>query len=661
LQLDISAGKLNLSRAETTTLNIEVSGLEGLEEEVPLKIVNKSPSNISLEGGNNQEIHIQPNGDRYRLSKTIQATQGGDFEISANIASPDILDSEEPKPLCDCLIDDYSYLISPEACEKLRGNCSNIFNNQVVTQYKNPSYKLADFYINNYVQFVSFSYDDDIKGLEDDIEDKWKEYHKAQKRKAENEAKYNDLVSIDEVLDSVPKTYRENLRRIIDSLTNIKKQLPENVDNSVFQKAVENAQSRVDACKERIVNLKKEEIALKEKLKTQKEALIKIFEEYADVLQKDGCKTSFSFNENGEFEYKIDCSNADLDGDLEEFRAQLLNEVLKAKRQYKSTKKTLEEFPDKLKEAGKDCDELSEALIKAKEAKAKADLVSVIELEAEDICKQTQRLLKRLYYWCKNNPDHCHFMEDIADMLTSCPKTQEELDEFWKNFDALLKKKKALEDGFAKTVKEAQKDMDKVDEDVAGLEEDINNLENAKRKRDQRIRDAKAAKDAEERAEAAAAAKRKAASDKKRRERKKADKKIKDLIKKAKSSEAGDDAFEDLLEGMGLSLLDDASGAGKIGTLIGGILVVKDMPDCACKMFKLLQQAISAQLKGEDLFRDVFTNEYLREWNSCANLPVFSSIMIGAKELSEAIGGMSKEQCRKAIEALDQAMRVQCK
>lgn len=317
------------------------------------------------------------------------------------------------------------------------------------------------------------------------------------------------------MLDTIPKTYKENLRRIIDSLTNLKKQLPENVVNSALQKAVEDAQSRVDACKERIENLKKEEIALKEKLKTQKEALIEIFEEYADVLQDDGCKTSYSFNVNGEFEYKIDCSNGDLDGDLEEFRAQLLNEVLKTKRQYKKTKKTLEEFPDKLKEAEKDCEELSKALDKAKEAKAKADLAAAIELEAEDICKQIQRLLKRLYYWCKNNPDHCHFMEDIADMLASCPKTPEELDEFWKNFEALLKKKKALEDDFAKAAKDAQKDMDKVDEDVAGLEEDINNLENAKRKRDQRIRDAKAEKAAEARAEAAAAAKRKAASDKK--------------------------------------------------------------------------------------------------------------------------------------------------
>ncbi|HKK12754.1 MAG TPA: hypothetical protein VJ945_07970, partial [Flavobacteriaceae bacterium] len=60
LNTDLSVGRTNLKRGETTTLSIKVSGLEGLQTDVPITITNKSPSNISLEGGNTQQIVINP-------------------------------------------------------------------------------------------------------------------------------------------------------------------------------------------------------------------------------------------------------------------------------------------------------------------------------------------------------------------------------------------------------------------------------------------------------------------------------------------------------------------------------------------------------------------------------------------------------------------------
>ncbi|OUR93922.1 hypothetical protein A9Q87_04225 [Flavobacteriales bacterium 34_180_T64] len=274
---------------------------------------------------------------------------------------------------------------------------------------------------------------------------------------------------------------------------------------------------------------------------------------------------------------------------------------------------------------------------------------------------ELKRLLRRLKTWCKNHPEHCDFLDDIEDLSETCPKSIEELDDFWKAFDALLTKKKELEDRLGKAAEDAQDDMDEIDDDVTELEKDIKNLNEQKRKK---YLEDQARKQKSAQAEAKEAAAAKAAADKrkkKKKQQKKDDDKIKKLIKNAKSNDAGDDAFKNLIKGMGLDLLDEATGNAKLGKIIGGILVVKNMPDCACKMFEMLQQAVRAQLNGQDLFRYVFTNEYLRQWNSCANLPVFSSIMIGAEELSEAIGDMSKAQCRKTIKALDQAMRVQCK
>ena len=342
---------------------------------------------------------------------------------------------------------------------------------------------------------------------------------------------------------------------------------------------------------------------------------------------------------------------------ISEFTSAIYKITSKHRRALKTHKKTLENLED----AKDDCAQLAEALSKAKDAKANADYKAAKELELEEQCEQLKRILKRLKNWCNNNPEHCDFMDDINDLLATCPKTADELDDFWDDFDALIKKKKELEDKLGKATKDAQDDMDEIDDDVTGLENDISNLKEKKRKKylEDQARKQKIAQ-----AEAKEAAAAKAAADKrkkKKKQQKKADDKIKDLIKKAKSDAAGDDAFKNLLKGMGLDLLDEATGNAKLGKIIGGILVVKNMPDCACKMFEMLQQAVRAQLNGQDLFRYVFTNEYLRQWNSCANLPVFSSIMIGSEELSEAIGGMSKAQCRKTIEALDQAMRVQCK
>ncbi len=780
LGLDLSVGRTNLLRGETTNLSIKVSGLDGLGRNVPITITNNSTSNITLEGGNVQQLVINPANDassgNYFKSMSVRALQRGNFSISVNVIPPTssetTVSSEEL--LCNCYLNGQSYLISPSACEELGGYCSeNIeetttdfiedetppnfefdFPEEIVAQDGVVNLRINDLKKNDCIAVV-FSYrliDDEqwqFIGADNTVEDglsfNWslpsendgvyvlrakvvnvnnisseklqyavfnvapqtknedslnvlysismedinREIRKARatgkrikeeeekldsigglkdKRwdaddsKKENEAAKNELIAIDKVLDSIPKTYKNDLKRILDSLASIRKKLPDVVDPSVLQKAIDDAQSRVDDCNKRLEALKKEQADLETERDRLKQELDEIQEALHKLFTDNGWIGGYGYHPDGrpwhgymggERSTRRDFGNSDFGKEVDKLKKQ----YHELKKQYLKTLKRLGNLPAEILEAEEDCEELNKALEKAKNAKENVDLHAATELEADDICRQIKRLLHHLRQWCSKNPKHCDFKEKIKELTKKCPKDSSELEEFWKAFNEIINRKKKLEDNFGDAADADQDTIDTIEEEIERQKAKIRGL---KDQQDKEFEEAGRLR-RQLNAEAAAAAKRKAASDKKRKERKKSDKKIKDLIKKAKSSEAGDDAFEDLLEGMGLSLLDDATGAGKLGTLIGGILAVKDMPDCACKMFKLLKEAISAQLKGKDILQFVFANEYLREWNSCANLPVFSSIMIGAKELSDAIGSMSEAQCRKAIEVLEQAMRIQCK
>ncbi|PTM10205.1 MAG: hypothetical protein DA407_04140, partial [Bacteroidetes bacterium] len=275
------------------------------------------------------------------------------------------------------------------------------------------------------------------------------------------------------------------------------------------------------------------------------------------------------------------------------------------------------------------------------------------------ICDEIQRLLARLKHWCIQHPEHCDFLDDIETMMESCPKTPEEFDDFWTVFDALLKKKKALEDNLAKAANDAQKEMDDIEGDVTDLENEIAGITEEKQKKAQEDAERKqkiAQAEAEEAAKAAADA---AEGKKKRDQQKKDDEKVKDLIKKAKSDEAGDDAFEDLITGLGLDRLDDVTGNLKLGKLIGGLLVIKDQPDCVCPLLAALLSAIKAKKDGG--YIGLHVEAYIQAWNECANLSnIVASVSLGGSELTDAINGMTKDQVNKALEALNQAVRIQC-
>ena len=90
LGIKLSASKLDLLRGEQTTLIVTVSGLEGIQEAVPLELENKSSSVIQMGGGEVQRINISPSqvqGDTYTTERPLTGIQRGAFTIIGTVIS----------------------------------------------------------------------------------------------------------------------------------------------------------------------------------------------------------------------------------------------------------------------------------------------------------------------------------------------------------------------------------------------------------------------------------------------------------------------------------------------------------------------------------------------------------------------------------------------
>ncbi|MBV1887669.1 MAG: hypothetical protein KUG51_00095, partial [Urechidicola sp.] len=760
-----------LLRGETTNLSIKVSGLDGLDINVPMIITNNSTSNIVLDGGNVQELVINPSADalsgNYSKNISIRALQRGSFSISVNVEPPILgansMISEEL--LCNCYINGQSYLISSSACEELGGHCSeNIEEDSteinedeappnfefdvpaeintedgivilkikdfkdndciaVVFSYRpiddeqwqligvdttannglsfnwNPSVESNDtcviraqvVNVNNIIsekfQHVVFNIDSEALDIvnysitQGDIDRAFKKARAADKRikeekeklggiggledrgwdaedrKKENEAAKNELIAIDKVLDSIPKTYKADFKRILDSLARLKKKLPDVIDPAVLQKAINDAQSRVDDCNKRLEALKKEQADLEKQRDDLKDQLDDVQEAIYKLHIDNGWVGDYGYYPDGRPWYGYvggERANTDLGDEKYELRKQYKG----LKKQYLKTIKRLGELPDEISEAEEDCEELSKALEKAKTAKENADLHAATELEAEDICRQIKRLLRPLRQWCHNNPDHCDFKEKLRKLLEECPNNIERLEAFWDELDDIITAKKGKEKAFGKAADDNQETIDAIEEEIEKQKAKIKALE------DQRDKDyAEAHRKSRQRSTEAAEAKARAdAKEKERRKQKKEDEKIKELIKKARSGDAGEEALKDLAKGMGLDLLDEATGSIKLGKIIGGILVIKDMPDCLCPLLTAFRNALAAKRNRNPEGVAIHVEGYLQAWKKCANLPtLIISTSIGEAELTEAINNMSRAQLDRALKALNQAIRVQCK
>ncbi len=116
LGIKLSATKTKLRKDETSTLTVDVRGLEDLKTDIPVKLVNHSDSVVALEGGENQTFTIHPSdvqpGGLFTVSRTLTGRETGVFNLVAIVTEP-VTEyggnpgaisegpKEEQKPACD--------------------------------------------------------------------------------------------------------------------------------------------------------------------------------------------------------------------------------------------------------------------------------------------------------------------------------------------------------------------------------------------------------------------------------------------------------------------------------------------------------------------------------------------------------------------------------
>lgn len=83
----LSAPKTNLTRGEQTALKVAVSGLEGIKENVPLRL--DTTGSVRMDGGNTQTVQIAPSAvgtdGTYTTTRTITGQQAGPFTVTATV------------------------------------------------------------------------------------------------------------------------------------------------------------------------------------------------------------------------------------------------------------------------------------------------------------------------------------------------------------------------------------------------------------------------------------------------------------------------------------------------------------------------------------------------------------------------------------------------
>jgi len=93
IKINLSAPKTDLKRGETTEMHVEVIGLSGLTQNLPLKLENASTTVVKMSGGEIQNMRInasavQTNGT-YSIDRTLTGIQPGSFRIDGTVTWSD--------------------------------------------------------------------------------------------------------------------------------------------------------------------------------------------------------------------------------------------------------------------------------------------------------------------------------------------------------------------------------------------------------------------------------------------------------------------------------------------------------------------------------------------------------------------------------------------
>jgi len=91
VRVDLSAPRTALKAGETTRLAVEVLGLEGLDAPLPLRVVNRTPAVVTLEGGDEQVLTVEPGdvspGGSFTATRTVTGVRPGGWRLRGGACS----------------------------------------------------------------------------------------------------------------------------------------------------------------------------------------------------------------------------------------------------------------------------------------------------------------------------------------------------------------------------------------------------------------------------------------------------------------------------------------------------------------------------------------------------------------------------------------------
>jgi hypothetical protein len=562
LQLHLAVGKSDMSPGETTDLQIQLTGLEGLEADVPMTVTNLDPENITLEGGEKQQTVIHPPADApggtYSATLPIRALRRGTFNITVDVEPPGETTTSEA--LCNCYINEHSYLLPEYVCQALGGNCnrppeSGEMPEQYLSASKNPPVFSVEApseitpetgtaqiqvtcYPEDDLAGVIFSYrpltDESwtVIGTDDNPSDGWgtswnaplgedgtyilrviavdrddstgeqqlvTQVHmdplavvppgtpesvftvsEGAVREAEDEARRTDdslraenarrdaldrrlrklreseranrqaageLARIDVTLEAVPRVYRDSLQRLVDSLDRLRSRLPATVDTAALRRAADDAAARLKACRDRLEALKKE----KEELEKQRDDLKKQMDDALDAMDRlhlgNGWIGGHGYHSDGRYWFGY-VGDENSNTDIGEEAYALQRRLRTLQKPYLVALDRLKNLPGEIARAQAACDRMQQALQQAAAAVRDGNLYAGTEVSIEEICRQIRSLLQVLRQWCADHPGDCHFGAKLRDLAERCPKTPDELNAFFREFNDIIKQKQEQESAY---------------------------------------------------------------------------------------------------------------------------------------------------------------------------------------------------------------------
>lgn len=144
------------------------------------------------------------------------------------------------------------------------------------------------------------------------------------------------------------------------------------------------------------------------------------------------------------------------------------------------------------------------------------------------------------------------------------------------------------------------------------------------------------------------------------RKREEEEKHLENLLKR--TEDGSKKALYQLLSELGLIAISETSkSTGHIISIIKAVLVLKDMPDCVCKILRSLWLLmIPNNLSGTT---DVFAANYLQAWKDCAGIPSISSLPSGWEKLADMVNNIptEQEQQQKICDAIKIILERKCK